>query len=48
MLVDIDGTLVHYPQEQDKYGEFTRASVVPNCHLWVERVSNGSESLLHG
>lgn len=36
---DIDGTLVHYPDEQEKWGSYTGSSVVPGCVMWVEKVS---------
>lgn len=35
---DIDGTLVHYPEEQEKWGTFTGRSVLPGCWLWVDKV----------
>ena len=36
---DIDGTLVHYPSEQDRWGSYTGKSVLPGCWLWVDKVS---------
>ena len=35
---DIDGTIVHYPSEQEKWGSYTGVSVVPGCALWVDKV----------
>ena len=35
---DIDGTLVHYPAEQEKWGSCTGRSVLPGCVMWVEEV----------
>lgn len=39
---DIDGTLVHYPAVQDKWGEITGPSVVPGCFMYVQKVCNSA------
>ena len=39
VFTDIDGTLVHSPDVQDKLGEFSQPSVVPGCFPWVDKAS---------
>ncbi|KAK9838542.1 hypothetical protein WJX81_006152 [Elliptochloris bilobata] len=43
---DIDGTLVHYRESQDQYGELTTPSVLANCMIWVEKESGRRHKLL--
>ena len=35
---DIDGSLVHYPQTLEKWGDITGPSVLPGCFMYVDKV----------
>ena len=37
---DIDGSLVHYPQTLEKWGDITGPSVLPGCFMYVDKVSS--------
>ncbi|KAK9813115.1 hypothetical protein WJX72_009286 [[Myrmecia] bisecta] len=37
LFCDIDGTLVHYPEVQEQWGQITGPSVLPGCHLYVDK-----------
>lgn len=43
---DIDGTLVHYPEEQAKWGAITGPSVVPGCFMYIERETGKRHKVL--
>ncbi|DBB06799.1 hypothetical protein WJX82_001393 [Trebouxia sp. C0006] len=43
---DIDGTLVHYPEAQAKWGEITGPSVIPGYFMYVERETGKRHKVL--
>lgn len=43
---DIDGTLVHYPETQAKWGAITGPSVIPGCFMYVEKTTGKRHKVL--